>query len=275
MPSANARVVTEIFRRYASGASIFAITRDLGNRGAGPTGGQWITTTVRRILRNRAYLGELHYGGELTSGAHPPLVTPDLWELVQLRLRRRFPPRASGGTYVLTGMLHCWCGAPMSGSTSRSGGREYHYYDCNRGVHTAARHEPRPRAEKLEEEVYTAVMRRARDHHLVVGAGAGASLAARRRDLDQRIAHLVQAVEEQTLPAAVVRSRLATLESERAQLDQQEQEQIAPEILLAAARTLGHVWATGSSEERRALLLATVREVRLNEAGQALVALRL
>lgn len=41
------------------------------------------------MLRNRAYVGEVEFGGKVVKAAHEPLVPKDLWENVQKLIRER------------------------------------------------------------------------------------------------------------------------------------------------------------------------------------------
>jgi len=57
-----ADVVRQIFELTARGVGVFTITRRLQERGPGPWGKPWTQGTIRRILRNEAYLGKLIWG---------------------------------------------------------------------------------------------------------------------------------------------------------------------------------------------------------------------
>jgi DNA invertase Pin-like site-specific DNA recombinase len=118
---------------------------------------RWSARTVRLVLANPAYRGELRYNrttgerrlhGRLVRRGRaeeewvtipcPPLVSREAWEAVQAgapcqplatapaagtdRAPRRAPPRALVSPFLLSGRLHCArCGAPMRAMPARAG----------------------------------------------------------------------------------------------------------------------------------------------------------
>ena len=89
--------------------------RTTGNRGPRP----FTKDTVRGILTNRFYLGELTDGnGGWINGRHEPFVDIESFEQAQQMIaRRRSIPKTtkrSANTYSLTGLLRCvYCKGPM------------------------------------------------------------------------------------------------------------------------------------------------------------------
>jgi DNA invertase Pin-like site-specific DNA recombinase len=162
---AHVRVVQLIFRLYGDkGFSLDMIGAELYARAIlNPRGGvQWHKNTLRKILRNRKYVGDQtwnmgHAGkySEVTGGdirtsdsrlarrtcnepedwivvpdTHEPLVERELFERVQARLvdnRQNTSPAPKDRPYLLSGLLVCGaCGWRMIGDT-QSGKR---YYKC-------------------------------------------------------------------------------------------------------------------------------------------------
>ena len=113
---------------------------------------EWTTRSVRRVLANRAYLGESRYGTQVNPSAHPPLVTRAVWEAAQTTPTGRRKAEA----FPLTGLAKCGtCGSRMVGGRSgtnrhkgdRGSVRTYrcsatltHYRGlrCERGAHILA-----------------------------------------------------------------------------------------------------------------------------------------
>lgn len=84
----------------------------------------WTTSTVRRLLASRTYLGEVSYGDLLNTKAHEALVTRSEWEAAQQPSETR---RSPSGTFPLSGLAVCaGCGRPMVGSRSN----EVRVYRC-------------------------------------------------------------------------------------------------------------------------------------------------
>jgi len=160
----------------------------------GPNGDRWYRATVRRILRNPAYQGEvcvnrISWEGAKAAAASgrsyrprrrpreewiavpiPPLISRGEWEALQRALDRRRPPARKNARhrYPLTGLARCGiCGGPMGGTHAYSRGRVYRYYVCSRSTASNAGPESRRvparcpgtsiRADALEEAVWNRV----------------------------------------------------------------------------------------------------------------------
>ena len=84
-----AEAIRGIFERYAGGsASLDELTNDLNARGFAPRSKRGNTRfgqkTVRGMLANRFYVGDIVYRGEVVAlGQHEPIVDRDLFERVQ------------------------------------------------------------------------------------------------------------------------------------------------------------------------------------------------
>jgi DNA invertase Pin-like site-specific DNA recombinase len=122
---ARAPTVQALFADYATGAAgAIDLARKHGIRGK---------TTVLHILRNRTYLGKICYAGAEYPARHPPLVSEQLFAAVQARLPRTVTgPRLTRRQYpyLLSGLVRCQCGRPMTPGGARGRGRTYHYYRC-------------------------------------------------------------------------------------------------------------------------------------------------
>jgi DNA invertase Pin-like site-specific DNA recombinase len=133
--------VVRMFEWRASGMSYHAIRRRLDAEGVVPErGGSWVHNTIAQILRNRAYLGELHsgtdYDGRPISNetAHEPIVSAALWEAAQMH--RKTPPKGDRIPFPLAGIVRCAsCGGRMAGNAwadRRDPERRHRYYRCRR-----------------------------------------------------------------------------------------------------------------------------------------------
>jgi Recombinase len=132
-----------IFQRYLALGSIGLLLADLRERG--------IVTKVRQLsdgriiggipftrgplaylLRNRFYIGEVVFRGQICPGEHPPILDRGLFDAVQQRLveqRNGYHATAAGSEALLTGRIFDDRGNRMSPSHSRKGGAaRYGYY---------------------------------------------------------------------------------------------------------------------------------------------------
>lgn len=117
-----------------------------------PSSPAWARSQVHRILRDRAYIGEVFYGGQWYAGTHKPIIDRVTWDRVQVLLGDK-----TYKTHDLTfagQIIRCGCGAPVTGEiiTKKRTGRAYIYYRCS--VYNAPGHERvRLTEAKLDEQV--------------------------------------------------------------------------------------------------------------------------
>jgi site-specific DNA recombinase len=152
--------VRAIFALYRERQALGPVVQELGRRGWVQKcwrtrkdrlrGGQPFTTTsLRRLLTNVTYRGQIRYRGEVHAGEHPALVDAALWEQVQALLRRagvRRGPRIGNphGSF-LQGILRCLpCGCSMIATSSVKGSRCYRYYVCRAAQKQGWKHCPAP-----------------------------------------------------------------------------------------------------------------------------------
>jgi site-specific DNA recombinase len=137
-----AEQVRAIFRRYLALGSIGLLIVDLHNRGVrprsriGPDGAaihptHFMVGPLAHVLKNRFYIGEVTYRGEIHPGEHPPIVDRSLFEAVQERLKEKAVTRRIFRTQspaFLIGLLYDDRGNRMSPSHANKKGVRYRYY---------------------------------------------------------------------------------------------------------------------------------------------------
>ena len=140
---AEAAAVRTIFARYLELGSVRALAEDLDRRGirsksrrrsTGRTvgGGRFGVGALAYLLKNRFYIGEVVYRGEVHRGEHEPILDSALFEAVQeLSLRpRRWSGAAGCGAHprILSGRLFDDRGNRMSPTHANKRGARYRYY---------------------------------------------------------------------------------------------------------------------------------------------------
>lgn len=137
-----ARAVRHIFKRYLELGSLKLLLPDLKRSG--------ITTRVRRLadgriiggipftrgplaylLRNRFYIGEVKYKGEVLAGEQPKLLDRTLFDAVQARLdlqRSNHVTARRSSDSILMGLIHDDAGNLMTPTHTLKNGRRYRYY---------------------------------------------------------------------------------------------------------------------------------------------------
>jgi site-specific DNA recombinase len=143
---AEAARVRAIFALYLEYQALLPVVRELHRRGWRTKrwrtrkghfrGGRAFTrNTLRQLLRNVTYLGQIRYRHEVHPGEQGAIVDPSTWQQVQALLqaqRHRRPARLPGGA-LLTRLLRCGaCDCPMTSSQTSKGTRRYRYYVCRR-----------------------------------------------------------------------------------------------------------------------------------------------
>jgi site-specific DNA recombinase len=151
-----AESVRLIFELYRDGMGVKSIGNELLKRGIkSPKGGVWSIASLMVVLRNPVYLGKIvhHKKSEaksigsvrvktekryiehpreswiVTENAHEPIVTPELFDAVQRRMKGNTKRTANLDTgFLLTGLLRCGnCGRTMSGRTFKNKKNARHY----------------------------------------------------------------------------------------------------------------------------------------------------
>ncbi len=86
---------------------------------------------LAHLLKNRFYLGEVVYRGEICRGEHAPILERDLFEAVQQRLKVQAVERSNrrlSSTALLAGKLFDDRGNPMTPTYANKKGVRYRYY---------------------------------------------------------------------------------------------------------------------------------------------------
>jgi site-specific DNA recombinase len=139
---AEAAAVRTIFARYLELGSVRALAQDLDRRGIrskprrrsnGRTvgGGRFGVGALAYLLKNRFYIGELVYRGEVHHGEHKPILDSALFEAVGAKLAAQAVERRCrlrGLPAILSGRLFDHRGNRMSPTHANKRGARYRYY---------------------------------------------------------------------------------------------------------------------------------------------------
>jgi site-specific DNA recombinase len=167
---AEAETVRTIFRRYLELGSMGALIEDLDRRGirtkaaVRPDGHvrggiRFGVGPLAHLLKNRFYIGEVLYRGEVHSGEHEAILDCDLFDAVQAKRAANAVARKvrfRGTASVLTGRIYDDRGNRMSPSHSNKLGVRYRYYVSHALLQNRkqeAGHVPRVPAPEIEQLV--------------------------------------------------------------------------------------------------------------------------
>src|SRR5947207_1929242 len=194
---AEAAAVRTIFAHYLELGSVRALAQELDRRGirskprrrsTGRTvgGGRFGVGALAYLLKNRFYIGELVYGGEVHRGAHEPIVDSALFAAVQAKLAAQAVARRCrlrGSPAILSGCLFDHRGNRMSPTHSNKGGARYRYY-VSQAVLQRKPQPPGLVSRVPAAEIEALVLAALRNH--LNASGAGEPLPDNDRDLLER-----------------------------------------------------------------------------------------
>jgi len=251
VPNADAPAVRRAFELRGEGATIMEVREYL--RGQGVDRG---FTGVQRMLSNRTYLVEIHFGQLHNPAAHEPLVDAATFGAVQPG--RRGARSRSDRLLARLGVLRCGtCGARMVVGVQTQNGRHYPFYrcppvgDCPRRVTIGA--------EIAEGFVVGRV--RAELEGIEEGASVESeAVAAEARELaaQERVDKLIRAFADMPdEPAALEALREARAARDAAADEAHRLSGLRSALTISAARD----WNRLSLDARRALIAAVVDEV--------------
>lgn len=133
----SAPVVRTIFEMYDAGNTHKEIIDHLNRKGYRTSRGvPFNKNSIRPILNNVKYIGLYRYNGILMASTVPAIIDKDLFERVQIMLKKnkKAPARAKAKVeYLLTTKIFCGlCGSNMVGESGSGKGGTYYYYTCTK-----------------------------------------------------------------------------------------------------------------------------------------------
>lgn len=106
-----AMLVKQIFEMFNAGTPIKTIADTFNERGLYRENHEWDDTTVRRLLDNRHYIGEVKYAKKWYPGRHNPIIDKKTFDKAQkiLKIRAEAYTSTNKHTVPLTGFIFCGC----------------------------------------------------------------------------------------------------------------------------------------------------------------------
>ncbi len=131
-----AYILRYAFEQYAKGITKKQIAEDLNAQGYRFKGKPFSGKSFDRYLQNQKYTGEFEFGGRPCNNMYPPIISKELFDIVQEKLsKNRYflgGVETAREPYLLTGKLFCGkCNAELvaDGGTSHTG-KQHNYYMC-------------------------------------------------------------------------------------------------------------------------------------------------
>ena len=131
-----AKIVREVFARYAQGYTVAALAKELRARGIRTKKGKYFTDkALYKMLTNSSYNGKTAHGGVVYDTIHPAIIDDATWKTVSgLHEDNQHAPGRKKDIFdfILSGKLVCGdCKSLMVGESGTSKlGTKYYYYVC-------------------------------------------------------------------------------------------------------------------------------------------------
>lgn len=232
-----APVVQEIFRRYAAGESTKDIRDDLNSRGIKTARNNRFTySSFETILKNRKYIGEYRYQDVVLENSIPRIISDDIFNLVQAKLKRNKATPAAGKAeerYLLTTKLFCGkCGNSMIGESGVGRHkRVYRYYKCLASKRKKSCSKKSVKKEWIEDFVVRHTLNMVMNEKLINDLTDQIMklqktdnytlrlLQQQLAEIDKKLNNLMAAIE-QGIITATTKQRMIALEEEKATVEQ-------------------------------------------------------
>ena len=106
-----AMLIKQIFEMFNGGTPIRTIAEDLNEKGLYHRATKWNDTTIRRLLDNRHYIGEVKYAGKWYPGRQNPIIDKKTFDTTQKILKMRADSYVGSNKHsvALTGFIWCGC----------------------------------------------------------------------------------------------------------------------------------------------------------------------
>ena len=115
----------------------------MSRNGAASGGVVYSRGALYALLKNRLYLGEIAYRGQVYAGNHEAIIARPLWERVQQQLASNRKARHEGARgrapSLLVGLVYDEAGERYTPSHSVKAGKRYRYYVTRGGLPQQAR----------------------------------------------------------------------------------------------------------------------------------------
>ena len=131
------RIIQKAFQEYSQGQhTLESLGKRLAEFGlVSKNGTSLAKATIQRMLTNLAYIGLIQQKGEVYEGKYQPIISRELFDKVQQKLKERAKPRKSKKRhdFPFVGLFKCGeCGGMITAQFAHGNGGIYRYYRCSK-----------------------------------------------------------------------------------------------------------------------------------------------
>ena len=282
-----AEQVRKIYEWYISGESLARITRHLHKEGYTNRYGSWSSwSSVRSVLSNRTYTGQLRFGEVIVENAHEAIITKEQFEMVQsihAKRQEKYGMTSFQSKHLLTGLLFCgYCGARYYKKNTG----KYEYYTCYSRSKQILKMVKDPRcknrnwkAQELELKIDERVRELLNSPEMaeeIAAAGKpkkhipikNIEIEKRVREIDRQISKLMELYQRDDIPTDVLGESINKLYNEKTALETSLEPvpvddtlpfNLVQELIADAAQ----VWDFADEAQKRHILQSLIRRITL------------
>ncbi len=283
-----ANQVREIFRLYASGTMPTQIVEMLNQNGyRTQTGKEWTLYQLRRVLKNRSYLGEVSDGKEWFKGSHEPLTDEKTFLKAQNLLSERkekfkslrVTPNQNNISTYFGGIIYCKrCGAKYSICRSLHNNIRFEYYGCYSRSKKAPTMIKDPNCKNkywkkkdLDDLVLGEISKLSLEKFRVQEQKKPDLKPSKRRinDIDNQISRLIDLYGRENISVEVLDEKIKALMEEKEKLSAQIEAQSASNGLtekeiIKYINSFDDVVKKGKLDEIRAIIFALINRIEID-----------
>ncbi|MEG1562554.1 MAG: recombinase family protein [Bacteroides sp.] len=283
-----AEQVRKIFEWYLAGSSLKAITDQLHDGGYTNKYSSYSSwSSVRNILGNETYTGQLHFGDIIVEHAHEAIISDEQYNAAQIirgKRQEQYGSTAFQSKHLLTGLLFCGnCGGRYY---LRNTGK-YSYYacysrtkqiksmvkdpNCKNKIWKAAELEPIIEA-KIRELLHSPEM--AAD--IVAGKPKAAPVSKssdiekRIRDIDKQISKYMELYQQEDIPPELLGNKINKLYGERTALQtsltpEPEPNAVPFDLVEELITDAAQIWDFADETQKRRIMQSLVTRIVLTD----------
>lgn len=254
-----AAIIREATEAILAGSSLRGYASQLNERGVPTaTGRAWTPTELRKVLVRARNAGLMQHRGVVVGPARwPAIIDPDRWRALVAVVHdpARRTQWSSARRWMLSGIAHCYCGAPVRGSTNTGVKKGLPSYMCKAGKHVTRN------AAELDTFVVDLVIERLSRSDAIdlLTAASGPNVAAMHAEVSgihDRLAELATAFAEADITAAQLRDGSKQLREKLANVEHALAEASRGSVLagLVGVPDVPGAWKALDMDRRRAAI---------------------
>ena len=283
-----AEQVRKIYEWYLAGSSLKAIADRLQEEGYTNKYSSWNTwTSVRNILGNATYIGQLHFGDVVVENAHEAIVTKEQFEAAQIlrgKRQEQYGSTAFQSKHLYAGLLFCGhCGGRYY---LRNTGK-YSYYACYSRTKQVKSMIKDPncknknwKAQELEPIIEGKILALLREPQQAAEIAAAKPKAVpsnknvdaerRIKEIDKQIGKLMELYQRDDIPPDVLGEKINKLYTERTALQasitpEKEPEEVSVDLVSELLADAAQIWDFADESQKRRIMQSLISRIILTD----------